>query len=350
MLRTWLLDRTLIRAVVSAVTGITGLSLCPFPGHTDILQVLRLHAPHMYHSVRYTYMALSFGTPYVLASTVLSLGYIFWLRRAPRRRGRALPPYPRPERRTELSLVLGEVHHPTRVMQVDQPGWLQIADRGLYTGVMVVGAVGSGKTSGCMYPYVEQLLAYQASDPDGRLSALILEVKGDFCTGVREILRRHGREEDYVEIGSISWFVSQYGGAAQRHVHQSRRESGRPAWTSLTCLPGWLRDGWDDFGGDGNTFRCESVGIFTSEQIGSYQREGSLGCPQGYFMTALNVERNLTRCSTTGRKMSTSTTVRVGDPNSSEITECGGFSSRTAGVMVAFRKDTHRIFCSAIER
>jgi hypothetical protein len=105
-----------------------------------------------------------------------------------------------------------------------------------------------------------------------------------------------------------------------------------------------------NFGGDGNTFSCQSVGLETGHEDGSYQREGSLGCKQGYFMTALNVEKNLARCSTTGKRMSQAVTVVIGDEKSPNIAVCGGQSSRTANVMVAFRKDTHRIFCSAIER
>jgi hypothetical protein len=75
-----------------------------------------------------------------------------------------------------------------------------VPERGLYTGTLIVGAIGSGKTSACMYPYVEQLLAYRASEPARKVAGLVLEVKGDFCRQVREILRRHGRGDDYVEV------------------------------------------------------------------------------------------------------------------------------------------------------
>ena len=52
-----------------------------------------------------------------------------------------------------------------------------------------------------MYPFAEQILAYRASDQEKRIGGLILEVKGDFCHKVRDILQRHARAEDYVEIG-----------------------------------------------------------------------------------------------------------------------------------------------------
>src|ERR1700686_2070161 len=51
-----------------------------------------------------------------------------------------------------------------------------------------------------MYPYADQILGYQAGDKDKRIGGLVLEVKGDFCHRVKEILERHGRGEDYIEI------------------------------------------------------------------------------------------------------------------------------------------------------
>src|SRR4029077_3810568 len=40
----------------------------------------------------------------------------------------------------------------------------------------------------------------KAFDKDKRIGGLILEVKGDFCRKVKDILARHKRVEDYVEI------------------------------------------------------------------------------------------------------------------------------------------------------
>jgi hypothetical protein len=64
----------------------------------------------------------------------------------------------------------------------------------------MIGAVGSGKTASGMYPFTDQLLGYRADDPQAKASALILEVKGGFCSKVREILRKRGRGDDYIEI------------------------------------------------------------------------------------------------------------------------------------------------------
>ena len=86
--------------------------------------------------------------------------------------------------------MVGEVHHP-----------VTIPERGLYTGVAIFGAVGSGKTSACMHPFAQQILSWQAGNPRRRAAALVLEVKGDFCHDIRRILADAGREEDYIELG-----------------------------------------------------------------------------------------------------------------------------------------------------
>jgi hypothetical protein len=116
----------------------------------------------------------------------------------------ALPPYPDAKRRTTLFLVIGEVHQAKRPEPASSPYWLTIPERGLYTGIIVFGAIGSGKTSGCMYPFAEQILAYRAKEAERRVGGLILEVKGDFCHKVRGILEEHGRAADYIEISLTS--------------------------------------------------------------------------------------------------------------------------------------------------
>src|SRR5205807_9691457 len=60
---------------------------------------------------------------------------------------------------------------------------------------------GTGKTSACMYPFIDQLLRWRAQDPQQKLGGLVLEVKGDFCPQVRQMLRAANREADYLEIG-----------------------------------------------------------------------------------------------------------------------------------------------------
>ena len=96
--------------------------------------------------------------------------------------------------------MIGEIHNPRKPGPSEHPKWLTIPERGLFTGIAILGAVGTGKTSCCMYPFAEQLIAYKADNKAERIGGLVLEVKGDFCHKVKGILERHGRGEDYIEI------------------------------------------------------------------------------------------------------------------------------------------------------
>jgi hypothetical protein len=65
----------------------------------------------------------------------------------------------------------------------------------------IAGAIGTAKTSCCMYPFADQILAYRASDRDKQVGGLVPEVKGDFFHKVQQILDRHGEGQDYIETG-----------------------------------------------------------------------------------------------------------------------------------------------------
>ena len=52
-----------------------------------------------------------------------------------------------------------------------------------------------------MHPFAEQLFSWQAHDEKLKTSGLVLEVKGDFCYQIKELLDKHGRGGDYHEVG-----------------------------------------------------------------------------------------------------------------------------------------------------
>lgn len=193
--------RVPLNVVVAAAIGIVGLRRWPFPTDDVFLAVIEVRKPWLFEGLAYLYATLWFSTPLIGLSVVTALLYVAVMRSDEGVTFRPLPPYPDPSGRPEPFLVLGEQHYRTHPARAPQPTWLTIPRRGLHTGVMIVGAIGSGKTSACMYPYVEQLLAWRASSAGQKIGGLILEVKGDFCHEVRTILARHGRESDYVEIG-----------------------------------------------------------------------------------------------------------------------------------------------------
>ena len=177
-----------------------GVALVSQSWNEYFLRLIALQDPWTYAGLKASYHVMLFTTPYIGYSFLFSALYIFTLR--PRRPGKPqpLPPYPLVETRTGLTLVLGEIHNPRLPIPAEKPRWLVIPERGLFTGTIIIGAVGSGKTSCCMYPFTDQLLGYRAADPCAKASGLVLEVKGDFCHKVREILRQRGREQDYIEI------------------------------------------------------------------------------------------------------------------------------------------------------
>ena len=128
-----------------------------------------------------------------------------------------LPAWPLTQGDSGPALVVGEIHHPVALREVEKPGWLVVPERGLYTGMLICGAVGSGKTSACMRPFAKQLLSWQADDPARRMAGLVLEVKGDFCYQVRDVLIEAKRGGDYVELGPRrAVVVESVGGALAR--------------------------------------------------------------------------------------------------------------------------------------
>jgi hypothetical protein len=196
--------RFVISLALAAAAGGAGLHAWPFPAGSPLLGLIEVNQPAIYAGFSYAYATAWFSTPFFLINIVFSFVYIFVARADRRVKSAALPPYPKPADRGELFLVLGEQHHRVSPTPAAEPRWLTIPERGLYTGTLIVGAIGTGKTSACMYPYVEQLVGYRANDSARKIGGLVLEVKGDFCAHVRQLLERYGRGDDYIEVSLTS--------------------------------------------------------------------------------------------------------------------------------------------------
>src|SRR5438128_1429721 len=193
-------SRDFLSGLVSAGCGLALFFRLPFPEENDLLQLVLLQNPYLFYGIKWAYLAMLFTTPYIAASLLFSLAYIFLPHERPAPLGGKLPPYPEPAKRKRLFVVVGEVHHAKRPDPSENPCWLIIPDRGLFTGIIVFGAIGSGKTSGAILPFAEQVLGYQAKDPMKRVGGLVLEVKGDLCRKLKTLLSKHNRLDDYVEI------------------------------------------------------------------------------------------------------------------------------------------------------
>jgi hypothetical protein len=200
MTRRLLNSRGMVACLLAMATGMTLYFRMPFPEDNVLFELMYLRANSVFWGFKYTYILLLYTTPFIGYSIVLSGVYVFVSKiRRPDKPGR-LPRYPDPRKRDNLYIVLGEVHNPRRPTPARDPWWLTIPERGLFTGIAIFGAIGSGKTSCCMYPFAEQLIAYQAHDRGKRIGGLVLEVKGNFCHKVRDILQHYRRVGDYVEV------------------------------------------------------------------------------------------------------------------------------------------------------
>ncbi|HWY69451.1 MAG TPA: type IV secretion system DNA-binding domain-containing protein [Terriglobales bacterium] len=194
-------SQTFLSFVFAGLTGTILFFAYPFPEANVYLQYIALRDPLVFSIFDRSYILFLFTTPFFAYSAGFSGLYVLSFGRKQKTKTNPLPPYPNPESRDDLFLVVGEVHHPTKIVRGNNPQWLTIPEKGLFTGIGIFGAIGTGKTSCCMRPFAEQLIAYKADDAAKRIGGLVLEVKGDFCHQIREIASLNGREEDYIEVG-----------------------------------------------------------------------------------------------------------------------------------------------------
>ena len=227
----------------------------PFPalGENPLLDLMDYHTPTFYAGVMLWYYAAPFVTVMLAGLFAVSIWKVWF-----ESRGRdsaafgRLPTWPLSPDQKAPGIVIGEVHHPVEAREIFNPSWLTIPERGLYTGVAIFGAVGSGKTSACMNPFARQLLGWQAGNPQMRAAALVLEVKGDFCYDIRQILVEAGREQDYIELGMegrwqwnplSAWWLDSYSLAytVSSLLNQLFGKGKEPFWQqAYTNLVRWI--------------------------------------------------------------------------------------------------------------
>jgi len=200
IIRPLVAHRFLLSIGLSAACGIILNSLLPIDLADPLLHLTELQRPQIVHGLLMGYRFFLYSTPFIFFSMGFSLLYVHLYKSELELNPGALPPYPDPRRRKDLSLILGEVHSRLTPRASALPSWLSIPERGLYTGIASFGSIGSGKTYGLILPAMRQLFAYKADDPERKLSGIVLEVKGDLCRQLQRILKWCGREKDYIEI------------------------------------------------------------------------------------------------------------------------------------------------------
>ncbi len=180
--------------------GVRFLGVGADPDVDPLLVYVAGNSPRVYR----WFVLMSFFAPGVLffvgSSVAESVLRVFFGRLLDWHVAGRLPAWPLSRTDAKPSLVIGEVHHKTELCEVARPKWLRMPEKGLFTGLIIFGAIGTGKTTSCMRPFCRQLLEWQAGDREKRVAALVLEVKGDFCYDVQEMLQQYGRMDDYLEL------------------------------------------------------------------------------------------------------------------------------------------------------
>ena len=240
-----------------AAVGWAGWSFVhrPFPPLDEhpILVLVEYHTPNFFDAMVVWYYVTPFAVVMLTGFISVTIWRV-WLegRRSDFASFSKLPPWPLDPKQKAPAIVIGEVHHPVEAREVFNPSWLTIPERGLYTGVAIFGAVGSGKTSACMNPFARQLLGWQAGSEQKRAAALVLEVKGDFCHDIRQILVEAGRGQDYIEIGMdarsqwnplSAWWLDSYSLAytVSSLLNQLFGKGKEPFWQqAYTNLVRWI--------------------------------------------------------------------------------------------------------------
>ena len=206
-----MLDRLIEIFVVIAGVSLVCAFTVPgrFPADDPVAVLVRYYTPNTYLAVVAWYYVAPGVAAFLALQLVISTCRIWFARMGVGLGLRArLPRWPLSPTSDGPAIVIGELHHPVKPEESRTPDWLMIPERGLYTGVAIFGAVGSGKTSACMHPFARQLLSWQADSPERRVAGLVLEVKGDFCHDIRRMLADVGREDDYLELsmdGGMTW-------------------------------------------------------------------------------------------------------------------------------------------------
>lgn len=122
-----------------------------------------------------------------------------------------LPPLPK--QKVKLQWILGEEHVLEGGIRgglefVSNPGWFSMTEKGLYTGVFVLGAIGSAKSSGVARPLLRQVIRHNANQNHIKPMVYACDYKAELVQPVREECEAAGRVNDLYLIGpahDVKW-------------------------------------------------------------------------------------------------------------------------------------------------
>ena len=92
----------------------------------------------------------------------------------------------------ELNLFLG--------IEEKTDNKIYLNEKSLFQNILITGTIGSGKTSSAIYPFLDQLLAYENKNLNKKLGMLILDVKGNMIYQIKNYAKKYNREDDLIVI------------------------------------------------------------------------------------------------------------------------------------------------------
>jgi hypothetical protein len=116
--------RHFLAGILAAATGMALYFRAPFPDANLFVHVMVIRAASAYVFFKDSYTLFLYTTPYIVYSVLLAALYIFALKATCKTQAGKLTLYPDPAKRTELSLIVGELHLRARKChQKRRTGW-----------------------------------------------------------------------------------------------------------------------------------------------------------------------------------------------------------------------------------
>ena len=145
---------TLVLAGLASAAAIAHVFWAPFPGPggNPVLDLIAYNDPALHAVIRVWCHAAPAVAVLLAGSLGLSIWRV-WLQPRAGAGGRGkLPAWPAAPEDEAPSLVVGELHHPTVPWESERPSSLVVPETELYTGILIVGAVGSRQDLGLHVP------------------------------------------------------------------------------------------------------------------------------------------------------------------------------------------------------
>ena len=149
-----------VACLLAAATGIVLYFKQSFYRENVSLQVMALRVPLVHEGLFYSYNLFLFTTPNMAYSILLSGMYVFGLTVRLRIRQGKLPPYPGPEPAQRFISCSRRDSQQAQTYCFGNRSLAYAPGAGTRHRHAIVGAIATGKTSRCMYPFAEQILTY----------------------------------------------------------------------------------------------------------------------------------------------------------------------------------------------